>query len=1520
MIICLIFLFKEASLDKAKARRLLVAQMDAGDSMNNNLVDCAKYMIQGMAQKWTSQTNFCVLLVIHLPRVAGGCHSGYPGFPWQSVHIDELRSLQREIPMSVQHLKGRSIYQILKSEVEDEIGVLAVDKLVESVVTKSASMIKGDNAQRQIKRIDKFLKGFRSNGPFKKITLMKLVDMVATKDQGSVKSRNWLSKMSLYNESLKEGNTFREAVWSHLQEYIAPSLAQLMATIDTNANLDLLGSKEDWKIGLFMSIYREIKIPITHSSHEVWIKSQGPAGMKFKLPFSWILVKTVNQCCNSQGGTALPEEALQSTREGAVLAKAFEEGEGCIVSDYIADFIQLSVDTSEQTELAFISKMLYKAVQEAKDMENLMEGMEVIELDGESQDTPKVPPKTKLSPMFIHNEFIKMKEQVTRLTAILRFHRGILPKVEQKCAAEGISVDTASLLAALEEMAPDINMLAVDAERVKWENRVDQLQHLVEQMMLILFQDLYKKLISGNEDEDNTCKIMKFQWDRILIFKLFLHHVIPVGIEEDLKKALLPKIKLMWTTLKEPDMKTYSTFKNMIQILKIINVQAARLHYTGGVNECVICGEIPEEAVALPCSHVGCAACLNQFMEQRGGPRRCPVSKCKQPEIADDFEIRSDQDIQTAVAVHGAFRKTLNLFFMDLVENFCFNESKRPLEEKVFESLLNFVTTKAIGDEEKIGTKELSPFDEHGVDASPVIRSFILQLCMKSDRELAVAHIEAFLKHKSKFFATEDEGIELAQLYINCAEDLVRQSIYKGERNVVNVTATRANQILNRHTEFTDESLSDLRTQDAIAEIRFALSVAAAVLSNSINDLSNQEERLLEEVNIFVANKPFAKDFLVKEICLKHRSDLILTIKSHPIYCSLLPDQILTDEERVSDMFLVSGTAYQTLKNQLLLRVADGNLEEFWRYLENNTNRNQLIPEMLLCLYFVTDVQKQVEFGEEIRAKLVKVLEPFQATMYRMPKASALFKMIMEEKLGSLHIKDNDGTPRSREITKLAFCLRVNLSAIETPKGLAELCSLLMFNPESLANHFLPAMPHDEVYESLEAMRQSQMLNPNAKVYYCSNNHPYYIDNCGMAMVKARCVCGSEIGGAEHRLTAAGNRPQEGALRDQTKPGYISVEGAREGLREQSAFDVNLQRLLIHLSLMAALIEKTEAVSQLTGSGNAREHLIHLIDQGIQLTARQIGKSQDDILRLLFDIAVNLKTIGGEAIELRTHALRNKTEKILTTELKAVVARQDTTKRDFEEMRQKDESEGVGGLQMVLHTPLVGWHRLWRVRHQVNAENLLEWLQGTGEDGQAPTLVKFLKEAETLECLASLPQILQLHSLLIEKFDRTISLAELEELSIQDFVANRFDETPAMLASTYIASLLNVWNSLSSKLRAFGGAALALELEKLGLEGELRIDSTKASFIFPSSHGLGLCSFIVCRFLVETHNKLVDSHLPPIEPATAALPQLAALTHVQVILASSANDCKHAFIEHFYAFRCNHFCLQTPGTSSRVEC
>ena len=73
-------------------------------------------------------------------------------------------------------------------------------------------------------------------------------------------------------------------------------------------------------------------------------------------------------------------------------------------------------------------------------------------------------------------------------------------------------------------------------------------------------------------------------------------------------------------------------FKQMIQVLRINDAQAAQLHYTGGVHACIRCGEIPNQPAAIPCGHVGCENCLNDFFNQREGHKRCPAASCKNPE------------------------------------------------------------------------------------------------------------------------------------------------------------------------------------------------------------------------------------------------------------------------------------------------------------------------------------------------------------------------------------------------------------------------------------------------------------------------------------------------------------------------------------------------------------------------------------------------------------------------------------------------------------------------------------------------------------------------------------------------------------------------------------------------------------------------------------------------------------------------------------------------------------------------
>ena len=58
-----------------------------------------------------------VVMIIHL-QFASGYYIGFPCEPWRSVHIDTISPQQ---PMMIRFMSRRSIFQIVKAEVEDGV-------------------------------------------------------------------------------------------------------------------------------------------------------------------------------------------------------------------------------------------------------------------------------------------------------------------------------------------------------------------------------------------------------------------------------------------------------------------------------------------------------------------------------------------------------------------------------------------------------------------------------------------------------------------------------------------------------------------------------------------------------------------------------------------------------------------------------------------------------------------------------------------------------------------------------------------------------------------------------------------------------------------------------------------------------------------------------------------------------------------------------------------------------------------------------------------------------------------------------------------------------------------------------------------------------------------------------------------------------------------------------------------------------------------------------------------------------
>ncbi|KAL3881514.1 hypothetical protein ACJMK2_027946, partial [Sinanodonta woodiana] len=93
---------------------ILVVQCDSGDT-NANLVACARYCIlDGHQQMKERRRARChVVFIIQLPRIAGGCFTGFQCDLWHSVHLDDLRAQYEDIP-SITEMLNKSVGTLIE--------------------------------------------------------------------------------------------------------------------------------------------------------------------------------------------------------------------------------------------------------------------------------------------------------------------------------------------------------------------------------------------------------------------------------------------------------------------------------------------------------------------------------------------------------------------------------------------------------------------------------------------------------------------------------------------------------------------------------------------------------------------------------------------------------------------------------------------------------------------------------------------------------------------------------------------------------------------------------------------------------------------------------------------------------------------------------------------------------------------------------------------------------------------------------------------------------------------------------------------------------------------------------------------------------------------------------------------------------------------------------------------------------------------------------------------------------------
>ncbi|KAL3881536.1 hypothetical protein ACJMK2_027968, partial [Sinanodonta woodiana] len=319
---------------------LILIQCDSGNT-NASLVACARYCILDVHQQMKDRrTAPChVIFIIQLPRIVGGCFTGFQCGLWHSVHIDDLRVQSIDMP-TIQYMMGVSIATLMEKtftskasskvsmkknkmrdhDAPEEVYSQNACSLIMPSIQSALAMIRDreEATERSTKRVNLVLQLMHKISDevvpvpsfFQGVTSHLVALMKEKEDKSGFNPSNWLPNEASKPENITKAGTFRRACIQYLESRISPILAGIIAHIDTNQNLDILSghiSQGDWVARLWLHIfntpaaiqlkYSDLQYPGRQQElSEVIVKTTGCQGLAFQaeFPFSWLMFEQIN--------------------------------------------------------------------------------------------------------------------------------------------------------------------------------------------------------------------------------------------------------------------------------------------------------------------------------------------------------------------------------------------------------------------------------------------------------------------------------------------------------------------------------------------------------------------------------------------------------------------------------------------------------------------------------------------------------------------------------------------------------------------------------------------------------------------------------------------------------------------------------------------------------------------------------------------------------------------------------------------------------------------------------------------------------------------------------------------------------------------------------------------------------------------------------------------------------------------------------------------------------------------------
>ncbi|KAM4740057.1 E3 ubiquitin-protein ligase rnf213-alpha-like [Anableps anableps] len=1495
--------------------KVLIVQTEFDDDFQKrNILSSAKYSCINEINKClpTDDKKTFVYFVTKLPRMEGGTsYIGFQGGPWKSVHIDDLKR-SREFVSDVHSLKNLRISNLFEEppeamETEDQFGMPQNDNhavlgdvfdttdLVKSCVQTAVGMLQDvvDSGERSTRRVENLLT-LLEESVFANLVRKHLHSLLEEYEANIPSPKNWVLSQASNVSALQEGGTFVHTLWRKIQAVVTPLLANLVSVIDKDCNLYLLVKEGEEIRNLWFEIFGNkemLNVPYVKEINMLVVQSHviGVNIMQCQMPFSWcikdFLDELMMQSFKYKSSFQHFHELFLNTSFGRYLAENVNERvKEDLFDRYLWDFVSMTMKVGSVDESELLCQALASCIGEVR---------------RQKRDADE------LTLLHIHYAFYFYRSRLQNLSRIISLQPEIVSLLRRKQDNRNcpeMVLDVRAAKACVEYLEPQ--NLHLDPLCRNWMRQVKRLQVSME---LIFSQHSLHQY--GDRCTEELSSVSN-GWKRIHILSLFVEHMLLGFKSENLQlKELVQKHMQTLSKVLEgnSDVKLTKPFEAVIENLKSCKKAAVDQLFRFGVH-CGVCLVEPKEPVDLPCHHMICLTCIKISLAT--GQTSCPT--CRQ-DLPNSFEPCVSDEIRGSFKKNGDFRRRCNGFFIDLLSAVCFKDNKPPSKE-VIAHLLSYLRIET--EHKQVQTKDLTPFDE-SPDKNPVVRSVILKLLLRFSFDEVQEYLQQHLSTvEDSRFVEEGDKSELYALYINCLEDAMWEKMSLGSNKAEEL------QFYNKETEFLQFCLREaasisetvsIQHLQYVAKLRLILTMAAQLISDRLsdkivpdetNDFLNMVIRLCEE-----SGNDWYRVYLIRKISEWQGVERVQSLAKQTEFSWLFPEEIKRQNEDggLMDQFLVYGEEYKKVRDAVAQALMDGEVDQIEEVLEQSTAspRNRTVFTLLALFREVTTLYTSPNTGLHPTAEKCEAFGDFiEGSSYLCDKEMRNFaSALISNKLGGLSIQPGH-TPADNVAIDLAIHLAVILLTtnndfllplkklglfpdnMQSPLAVKEKSTekphwaisridqsvgkkVASYSPEN-TGAFIPTMPDDMVAVAQATIQQNY---GRLTWYVCRNNHPCFVDECGLPMERGKCLeCGEEVGGENH-AALQGFTPVQ-LQQDRTRPGHILGDPEQRNnpdaldTKNMSLTPFTLVRLVTHLAMLLGASENCESIQQIIQPPVEDVCLFlsqHIMKDLDQLT-QALAKGADDtvttahlILKSLQEpVQANYDNIDAS---LSTKASRNTWETavasdIMTPKLKILdqllqgakdqITNDSRVSSNF--ILKTTFGDDCKFLTSLQQTSEVHSSAVWSCRERLSLLSLTHIIEYNEQKEELPLLWKFLQKETEYRHIRFLPDIIMLQNRLVKKYQNA---SEKIVGSISDFLENQ--KEMRTWYEKHIKIFLHSWNMLRVHV-----TTNELKIPEEFCSKNLDMNSD-LQYLLPRRQGPGLCATGLVSYLVTLQNELVNA-------------------------------------------------------------